>query len=231
MIGSVVQKNISLVHLEALEAGELGKPDNGGAPMHPKNVPPSVRVQFTSLLFPASVTMLQAIKYSQGHLEILDQLQLPFVEKYVPIRSAEDGWHAIKDMKVRGAPAIAIVATLALASELHSLGADGKVPEAAEETRAYIAKQLEYLVTSRPTAVNLSDAARKLGSLVETRANQPGADGNAVVTAFIQAAEAMMVKDLDDNQKIGHNGAEWIIANATRPGTSSVAVLTHCNTG
>ncbi|KAJ5123444.1 Methylthioribose-1-phosphate isomerase [Penicillium atrosanguineum] len=175
--------------------------------------------------------MLQAIKYSQGHLEILDQLQLPFVEKYIPIRSAEDGWHAIKDMKVRGAPAIAIVAMLALASELQSLGVDGKTPEAAEETRAYIVKQLEYLLTSRPTAVNLSDAARKLGSVVETRANQPGANGHDIVKVFIQAAEEMMVKDLDDNQKIGHNGAEWIMANAARPGASSVAVLTHCNTG
>lgn len=211
-------------------SAQLGKPDNGGAPMHPKKVP-LVKSRFTPLLLHAFVTMLQAIKYSQGHLEILDQLQLPFVETYVTIRSAEDGWHAIKDMKVRGAPAIAIVAMLALASELHSLKSEGKVPKAAEETRAYIARQLEYLITSRPTAVNLSDAARKLESLVESRANQPGADGDGLVTAFIQAAEEMMVKDLDDNQRIGHNGAEWIMANATRPGASSVAVLTHCNTG
>ncbi|KAJ5670229.1 Methylthioribose-1-phosphate isomerase [Penicillium maclennaniae] len=175
--------------------------------------------------------MLQAIKYSQGHLEILDQLQLPFLEEYISIRSAEDGWHAIKDMKVRGAPAIAIVAMLALASELQSLEVNDKTPEAAEEAEAYIAKRLKYLLTSRPTAVNLSDAARKLGSLVETRAKQPGANGRDVVTAFIRAAEEMMVKDLDDNQRIGHNGAEWIMANATRSGASSVAVLTHCNTG
>lgn len=46
--------------------------------------------------------MLQAIKYSKGQLEILDQLQLPFIETFIPIRSTEDGWHAIKDMKVRG---------------------------------------------------------------------------------------------------------------------------------
>ncbi|KAJ6113728.1 Methylthioribose-1-phosphate isomerase [Penicillium sp. IBT 18751x] len=175
--------------------------------------------------------MLQAIKYSQGHLEILDQLQLPFFEEYISICSAEDGWHAIKDMKVRGAPAIAIVAMLALASELESLEVNGKTPEAAEEAEAYIAKRLEYLLTSRPTAVNLSDAARKLGSLVGTRAKQPGANGRDVVTAFTRAAEEMMVKDLDDNQRIGNNGAEWIMANATRSGASSVAVLTHCNTG
>jgi methylthioribose-1-phosphate isomerase len=52
-----------------------------------------------------------------------------------------------------------------------------------------------------------------------------------VVAVFIQGAEDMMGKDLDDNQRIGHNGAEWILANATKPGATDVAVLTHCNTG
>lgn len=174
--------------------------------------------------------MLQAIKYSQGHLEILDQLQLPFVEKYIAIETAEDGWNAIKDMKVRGAPAIAIVAMLALASELHALSAAGKVPASAEETKALIAQKLDYLVTSRPTAVNLADAAQKLSAVVTTQAGQSSATGQSVVDVFIQGAEDMMGKDLDDNQRIGHNGAEWIMANAAKAG-ADVAVLTHCNTG
>lgn len=177
--------------------------------------------------------MLQAIKYGKGQLEILDQLQLPFVETYIPIRSAEDGWHAIKDMKVRGAPAIAIVAMLALSSELHSLSAEGKIPEPPNKAREYIVKQLAYLVTSRPTAVNLSDAAGKLKALVTTRAGQSGATGQGVAAAFIQASEDMLVKDLDDNQRIGHNGAEWILAHAEKlnDNTTGLAVLTHCNTG
>jgi methylthioribose-1-phosphate isomerase len=52
-----------------------------------------------------------------------------------------------------------------------------------------------------------------------------------VVDVFIQGAEDMIRKDLDDNQRIGHNGAEWIMTNATKPGVADVAVLTHCNTG
>lgn len=174
--------------------------------------------------------MLQAIKYDQGHLEILDQLQLPFVEKYIPIQTAEDGWNAIKDMKVRGAPAIAIVAMLALASELHALQSADKIPDSPQEAETLIAQKLEYLVTSRPTAVNLADAARKLGAVVTTQAGQVGAMGPTVVAAFMRGAEEMMGKDLDDNQRIGHHGAEWIMANATKGG-SDVAVLTHCNTG
>ncbi|KAJ5894423.1 Methylthioribose-1-phosphate isomerase [Penicillium taxi] len=175
--------------------------------------------------------MLQAIKYNQGHLEILDQLQLPFVEKYILIQTAEDGWHAIKDMKVRGAPAIAIVAMLALASELHSLQSAGQLPEALTETRELILKKLDYLVTSRPTAVNLSDAARKLEALLTSQAALPGVTSQNLVTTFIDAAENMLGKDLEDNQRIGHNGAEWILAHATQSGAPNVSVLTHCNTG
>lgn len=174
--------------------------------------------------------MLQAIRYDQGHLEILDQLQLPFVEKYIPIQNCEDGWEAIKSMKVRGAPAIAIVAMLALSSELFALKAGGKIPSAPSEAEQYISEKLAYLVTSRPTAVNLSDAARKLETITTERATQSGATGQDVVAAFIRAAEEMLGKDLEDNQQIGHNGAKWIMANAAK-GNPNVAVLTHCNTG
>ncbi|CAG8011317.1 unnamed protein product [Penicillium salamii] len=175
--------------------------------------------------------MLQAIKYDKGNLEILDQLQLPFIEIFIPIRSTEDGWHAIKDMKVRGAPAIAIVAMLALASELSSAVEASKLPQSAEDVCQYISTKLAYLVTSRPTAVNLSDAAHKLETLVVNRAKVPGALGSDVADTFMQAAEAMLGDDLKDNQRIGQNGAEWIAKYAVKSGHSQVAVLTHCNTG
>lgn len=175
--------------------------------------------------------MLQAIKYSKGNLEILDQLQLPFVETFIPIRTTEDGWHAIKDMKVRGAPAIAIVAMLALASELTSAIENGKLPQSSQETYQYISEKLAYLVTSRPTAVNLADAARKLETIVINRSKAPESQGSDVAAAFIQAAEDMLGSDLQDNQRIGHHGAEWIATHAAKPGNSEVAVLTHCNTG
>ncbi|KAJ5774652.1 Initiation factor 2B alpha/beta/delta [Penicillium paradoxum] len=175
--------------------------------------------------------MLQAIKYSKGNLEILDQLQLPFVETYIPIRTTEDAWHAIKDMKVRGAPAIAIVAMLALASELTSAMESGNLPQSSESACQYISDKLAYLVTSRPTAVNLADAARKLEAVVTNRTQAPGSQGPEVAAAFIQAAEDMMGSDLQDNQRIGHHGAEWIATHAAKPGKSEVAVLTHCNTG
>nr|CAG4644900.1 EOG090X08IP [Leptodora kindtii] len=63
---------------------------------------------------------LQAIRYDNGKLDILDQLQLPQQCIYIDITSVEDAWRAIRQMKVRGAPAIAIVGCLSLAVELHN---------------------------------------------------------------------------------------------------------------
>lgn len=175
---------------------------------------------------------LLSIKYKNGQLEILDQLQLPYVEKYVEIHSAEDGWHAIKGMKVRGAPAIAIVAVLALAVELQELFRNRKLSTASEEVQVYILEKLQYLVTSRPTAVNLSDAATKLAVIVQARARLPGTTGEEVAKEFINAAEKMLLNDVNDNQRIGHNGANWIKENTTKGRAGEkLSVLTHCNTG
>ncbi|KAL3410718.1 hypothetical protein V8F44DRAFT_635298 [Aspergillus fumigatus] len=176
-------------------------------------------------------SILQAIRYSHGKLAIIDQLQLPYVEKFITIRTSEDAWHAIKEMRVRGAPAIAIVAALALASELNTLIIHDKLSSRAEEVKLFIREKLDYLVSSRPTAVNLSDAARKLESTISGHADTPGATGRTVAEAFIRAAEEMMTKDLDDNMKIGQNGAEWIIKHALARHKSTATVLTHCNTG
>ncbi|CAG5175910.1 uncharacterized protein ALTATR162_LOCUS10505 [Alternaria atra] len=153
--------------------------------------------------------VLQAIKYTRGQLEILDQLKLPHAEEYDHIYSSTDAWHAIKEMRTRGAPAIAIVAALALAVELTNM----KLSSVAEEVKIFITEKLDYLVTSRPTAVNLADAAGKLRKVTEEAAANEGASGEAVREAYVAAAEKMLVDDVSDNESIGKHGAEWIVKN------------------
>ncbi|KAF2645680.1 Methylthioribose-1-phosphate isomerase [Massarina eburnea CBS 473.64] len=171
--------------------------------------------------------VLQAIKYSRGQLEILDQLKLPHQEEYDHIYSSTDAWHAIKEMRTRGAPAIAIVAALALAVELVNM----KLPAAAEEVQVFILEKLDYLVTSRPTAVNLADAARKLKKTTEDAAAKEGADGSSVREAYVAAADKMLVDDVSDNENIGKHGAEWIVKNTAAGRQGKVSMVTHCNTG
>lgn len=179
--------------------------------------------------------VLEAIKYRRGKLEILDQLKLPHQETYLDIRSSEEAWKAIKFMQVRGAPAIAIVAVLSLAvwgakfldSEAESieLQLEKPIPQ-------FLSNNLKYLVTSRPTAVNLSEAASRLDSLVWATSKRVNSTGREVIDTYIQAAEEMLLNDVKDNENIGKYGSEWILQNARpRDSTQKVSVLTHCNTG
>ncbi|EXJ71052.1 S-methyl-5-thioribose-1-phosphate isomerase [Cladophialophora psammophila CBS 110553] len=187
--------------------------------------------------------VLQAIQYepasadSPPSLHILDQLVLPHRTTYVPVRNCEEAHAAIRQMKVRGAPAIAIVASLALAVEVGAQMKTGNLPAAPEDVKDSINQRLDFLKTSRPTAVNLGDAVGKLKIVIKKAALQPGASAESVARAYIAAAERMLVDDVSDNRAIGEYGARWIEENTTAgrkrkaDRTREVAILTHCNTG
>ncbi|EEH19074.1 methylthioribose-1-phosphate isomerase [Paracoccidioides brasiliensis Pb03] len=180
---------------------------------------------------------LIAISYSHGKLSILNQLFLPHQTTYDPIYSACDAWHAIHDMRVRGAPAIAIVAALSVAVELYDLIQKGKLSDQAKEVEIFIREKLEYIASSRPTAVNLVEAAGRLGKIVVARSCGEGVTGREVAEEYIRAAEKMLEDDVKDNRGIGEFGAKWIMkqaidgAEGEGEGKGKVAVLTHCNTG
>jgi methylthioribose-1-phosphate isomerase len=162
-------------------------------------------------------TLLSLI-YKRGKLEILDQLKLPFETVYEPVKDSFDGYNVIKEMKVRGAPLIAIVGILSLAVELTTKSF--KTSNCAME---FITLKLDYLVSARPTAVNIfkaSDSIKKTLCLLN--------DPNEIVEVFIKTAEQMYENDLLDNHAIGSFGCQYILENAKN---DSVRVLTHCNTG
>ncbi|KAJ1748924.1 S-methyl-5-thioribose-1-phosphate isomerase, partial [Coemansia sp. RSA 1752] len=159
---------------------------------------------------------LQAIKWERPHLTILNQLALPHSSEYIEISDACAGHYAISSMQTRGAPAIAIVAALSLAAELSSMHFDTSA-----SARAHIHMQLDYLATSRPTAVNLFDAITKLKHAVDTTITD---NGQVVRDTYVQMAERMLDADVKDNMAIGEHGAQLI-------GNDKVRVLTHCNTG
>ena len=172
--------------------------------------------------------VLQAIKYERGKLEILDQLRLPHEEVFVDIKLSSDAFKAIKTMQVRGAPAIAIVAALSVAVHI----SHEKLENASDESAEFIRRQLTYLVTSRPTAVNLADAATKLTKIVDDVASQPNSTASIVNAAYTKAAEQMLLADVQDNENIGKHGAAWIRNNADKNSIDGkVSVITHCNTG
>ncbi|XP_067677078.1 methylthioribose-1-phosphate isomerase-like [Haliotis asinina] len=167
---------------------------------------------------------LSAIKYSRGKLDILDQLLLPTQSEYISVKNSEDGWNVIKKMQVRGAPAIAIVGCLSLAVELTDNGEHNTVGDLSP----FICDRLQYLVTARPTAVNMSEASKRLSSLVKDMAVEPGQTVDDLRERFIKECEDMLVKDIAVNKNIGKYGADHLLAMSKN---KAVKVLTHCNTG
>ncbi|KAK7865147.1 hypothetical protein R5R35_002209 [Gryllus longicercus] len=167
---------------------------------------------------------LKAIKYENGKLEVLDQLLLPLQTEYVNINGVEDGWHVIHKMQVRGAPAIAIVGCLSLAVELRK-----EIFEDKKILRQEVEGKLNYLVSARPTAVNMKAAADQLIELVNELDKNNSFTAEEMKLRFLDAIEAMLQKDLDDNLAIGRVGADALISQW--PGDAQLRVLTHCNTG
>ncbi|XP_012264881.2 methylthioribose-1-phosphate isomerase isoform X2 [Athalia rosae] len=167
---------------------------------------------------------LRAIKWENGKLEILDQILLPVISKYVAVKGVEDGWKVINKMQVRGAPAIAIVGCLSLAVEIQNEEFTDK-----KSLRQEIEGKLNYLVSARPTAVNMKIAAEDLITLSNQLKKDDSVSAADMKEKFLKAIDAMLEKDITDNIAIGHHGAQAILNNGA--GDGPVRVLTHCNTG
>ncbi|KAJ3474988.1 hypothetical protein NLG97_g9620 [Lecanicillium saksenae] len=172
------------------------------------------------------MSTLQAVKYTRGKLEVLDQLRLPHEFHYDNVATRQEAFDSIATMRTRGAPAIAIVASLGLAVELHN----GPVPDGStRDVVAYIDAALDYLKESRPTAVDLTNAINQLKERI--RAAGDAATKDEIVQAFIDEAEKIFEKDLKTNMAIGGHGAEWLRAQVDASSDKQISVLTHCNTG
>lgn len=150
-----------------------------------------------------------AIRWDGDRLNLLDQRVLPAHSRYVECIRAGEVAVAIRDMVVRGAPAIGIAAAYGVALAVREHEA---LP--AVERAAAIEAELETLASARPTAVNLGWALARLRPLIERSA------GFVEVSA---AAEALHDEDVATNRALARLGASQL-------GPAS-RVLTHCNSG
>jgi methylthioribose-1-phosphate isomerase len=148
----------------------------------------------------SAASSVQPLVWSGDHLRVLDQRVLPHTEAWLDCRSAVDVAAAIHGMAVRGAPAIGIAAAFGLALDARA-GADLETAE-------------RVLAESRPTAVNLHWALRRMRALWTA-----GADADALLAE----AQAIFAEDLAQNLRIGELGAALLPEGAV--------VVTHCNTG
>lgn len=154
---------------------------------------------------------IRAILWEGDHLKLLDQRRLPREAVYLDLHDAPGVADAIRAMVVRGAPAIGIAAAFGVVLAVR--GHQGSGPG----WREAVARDVETLAASRPTAVNLFWALERMGAVLDA-----SADGQALERVTAEA-QAILEEDVAANRRIGELGAALI---ARRCG-----VLTHCNTG
>ena len=160
---------------------------------------------------------LRWIGDERGQLVLIDQTRLPVELHELVCSDVETVWEAIKNLRVRGAPAIGIAAAYGVVLGLQAKGAYES--ESALFTR--LEEVTSYLAASRPTAVNL------FWALDLMRARALSLQGKATALQFHQAllveAQAIHEEDRRMCHAIGRYGAELLANNS--------GVLTHCNAG
>ncbi len=163
---------------------------------------------------PAYVTLEWVGSYD-GHLRLLDQTRLPTETIYIECRSVEDVVEAIKTLRVRGAPAIGIAAAYGVCLALGQ--ASGSNRQALD---AALSDAIDRLARSRPTAVNLFWALKRMRGVVSAGSNLGTAE---LAAKLLTEARAIHEEDRHVCRAIGRYGAALL--------NDGQGVLTHCNAG
>ena len=159
---------------------------------------------------------IKTIEWVDNKSRMIDQTILPYEFKTVDISTAEEMYYAIKDMIVRGAPAIGIAGAhgVSLAAiELSKTETDKNI------FLKKLQEKADYLKSSRPTAVNLMWAVDKQMKL----ALEVNGSIETIANALIENGIKLENEDIEINKKMGDYGAEVVPKGAT--------ILTHCNAG
>lgn len=162
-------------------------------------------------------------------LEIIDQTKLPGTIDIIRLHTGEEIWNAIYLLQVRGAPAIGVAAGFGLYILMKHSGAKNYA-EFMKELR----EKSDYLNSSRPTAVNLSWALKRMEAHVKAVAKDNlGIDDESdstsafnrelLITAMREESEKIKAEDIDVCRRIGENGLTLI--------KDGYGLLTHCNAG
>lgn len=171
---------------------------------------------------------LKAFIYDEStvSLQVLDQTVLPHIKQYSNIENLRDTFEAIVSMKVRGAPMISTVALHGLIVDLLKNQKD--LHDDQSKLKDYLKKSSEYLISSRPTAVNLYNDLHLLVSQAEVL--NEASDILKLVSRF---ARENISDYAASTKKMSEIGAEFVIGDFTAKHNTErpINVLTICNTG
>lgn len=153
------------------------------------------------------------LEFKEEALYLIDQRVLPATYTYFTCKTYEDVEFAIRDMVVRGAPAIGATAAYGVYMAAVQLSPH-------KEFKRELKKACDFLARSRPTAVNLEWAIARMWETFLKAEKEP----KEKILAILKAeADAIREEDIETNKTIGRIGNPVVPQGAT--------ILTHCNTG
>jgi methylthioribose-1-phosphate isomerase len=155
------------------------------------------------------------LEWTDHGVRFLDQTKLPTEETYVTCKTHEQVADVIRNMVVRGAPAIGVAAAMGIA-----LGVNNSKAESTGDLKRDFDQICDVIGQTRPTAVNLFWAIRRMQEKFERVRIRPIAH---IKQALIEEAQRMHAEDIAANQAMGRHGATLMPAEG--------GVLTHCNAG
>ncbi len=158
---------------------------------------------------------VETLRWNNGRLELIDQRRLPLEFVYVACEDAEQTANAIRDMVVRGAPAIGCTAAYGVAVDAQR---HANAPRA--QFDAALERSFKVLEASRPTAVNLFWAITRMR---ERHAQSRQDSTQAAAASLLALAQQIHIDDVEICRAIGRHGAQ-LIADGAR-------IMTHCNAG
>jgi len=160
------------------------------------------------------MSSFKTIEWKDNKVIMIDQTRLPTEEIYLEFTSFEEVADAIKTMVIRGAPAIGVAAAMGIA-----IGALNTKTDDRQRFVEEVKKVTEVILATRPTAVNLFWAGRRMLGVLE--ANEGSIED--MKAKLVEEANIILKEDIETCRSIGRVGAELIPDNST--------VLTHCNAG
>jgi methylthioribose-1-phosphate isomerase len=160
-------------------------------------------------------SVIKTLEWTADGVRFIDQTRLPTEEIYVTCRNYQEVAHAIREMIVRGAPALGVAAAMAVA-----LGVKQSSARDVASLRTELEQISATIAETRPTAVNLFWGLRRMNEKFESLAGKPIVQ---IKAALVDEAQQMLLEDIAANQAMGRNGAALL--------PDSGGVLTHCNAG
>lgn len=159
--------------------------------------------------------MIPTVEWKEGAVRILDQSRLPGSVEYLECRDYQTVARAIRELRVRGAPAIGVTAAMGV-----GLGAQALAVKDYDAFARAVEGICEELAATRPTAVNLFWALDRMKRTLVSLRGQPIAD---IKRRLVEESQRILDEDIAMNKAIGRHGAALLQDGQT--------VLTHCNAG